>query len=471
MGALGSDEAAVAQRNRPVVSSRAILYQDPFPVQPEFGATGAQEKPITKPSRSARSRHAQRPRRAPCAGAAITKPSASARSRNAQPSRHAPSPAPRLAVAERPAGTPDAVAHVLFRRFVADRGDDRRRLDHIVVRHLADVPGVSRSRVQAWVEEGRVQVAGTIASRPAQRVLAGVEVRVTLERLDPDTLPRSSRQDGVRLEDARLKPELTGVFEPAARVSATTAVPIPLAVLFEDDHLLVVDKPAGLVVHPSYGHRDGTLLHALARYADGWPSGRPSLVHRLDKWTSGVLLVAKSRGAHAAAARALARPEARKEYLALCYGRMRTATLRLRYPLGRDPRDRRRVVVREDGRDAETEVARLAVSAGAARGLTLVCCRLLTGRMHQIRVHLQAAGLPIAGDPLYGEPGWRRIRDASLAERLRVASRQMLHAWRLALVHPMTGDVLRIESPLPEDMAALVRAAAIEPIQGFASVR
>jgi 23S rRNA pseudouridine1911/1915/1917 synthase len=316
---------------------------------------------------------------------------------------------------------------------IADRGDDRRRLDRVVLRHLADVPGISRTRVQAWVDEGRVHIGGVVARRAAQRVMAGVEVRVTMAP------PRGGEDEAARPDEE-----------------------VRLSVLYEDEHLLAVDKPAGLIVHPSYGHRHGTLMHALIRRAATWPTGRPSLVHRLDKWTSGVLLVAKSREVHAAAARALASPASSKEYLALCYGRLRAPTRRLRYPLGRDPRDRRRVIVREDGRDAVTEVTRLATSSGAARGLTLVCCRLLTGRMHQVRVHLQAAGLPVVGDPVYGEDGWRRIRDAALAVRLRAASRQMLHAWRLSLAHPMTGAPLRVEAPPPEDLATLVAAAGAD---------
>jgi 23S rRNA pseudouridine1911/1915/1917 synthase len=200
-------------------------------------------------------------------------------------------------------------------------------------------------------------------------------------------------------------------------------------------------------------------MNALVHHARAWPTGRPSLVHRLDKHTSGVLLVARTRDVHAALVRALAQPEARKDYLACCYGRMRSAARRLRLPLGRDPRDRRRVVVREDGVDAVTDVARVIESRGAARGLTLVRCRLLTGRMHQIRVHLQAKGLPVVGDPTYGEPLWSRLRDARLAALARAMTRQALHAWRLTFVHPITGAPLRIEAPVPPDLTILLDAA------------
>jgi 23S rRNA pseudouridine1911/1915/1917 synthase len=249
---------------------------------------------------------------------------------------------------------------------------------------------------------------------------------------------------------------------------------MPLSILYEDEYLLAVDKPAGLIVHPSYGHKSGTLLNALAHYATSWDAGRPSLVHRLDKQTSGVLLVAKSREAHRALAAAMAHTDARKEYLALCYGRMSRPRRLIRWPLGRDPRDRRRVIVRADGSGAVTEVTRIASSRGAARGLTLVRCRLRTGRMHQIRVHLQAEGLPVVGDPVYGEAGWRRVGDAWLAERLRAFQHQALHAWRLVVNHPFAGvrqaaqkeagtlvPPLTIEAPIPADMLQLLEHAGL----------
>ena len=323
------------------------------------------------------------------------------------------------------------------RSFITDRGDQGRRLDHVVVRHLADLVGLgglSRTRVQRWVEQGRVSVEARRASRAAQRVMAGRRVEVEV----PD-VPRTDR--GVSAQD------------------------IPLSILYEDDHLVAIDKPAGLIVHPSYGHRDGTLINALAYYARRWPFGRPSLVHRLDKHTSGVLLVAKSRESHAALVRALGEPDARKEYLALCYGRMRRARKRVRLPLGRDPYDRRRVVVREGGAEAVTEITRVAQGKEAARGVTLVLCRLLTGRMHQIRVHLQAEGLPVVGDPVYrADPDpVSQVRDAKLAAALRSLPRQALHAWRLSFRHPASREWLRIEAPMPADLGALLGGAGLVP--------
>jgi 23S rRNA pseudouridine1911/1915/1917 synthase len=322
--------------------------------------------------------------------------------------------------------------------FVADRGDHRRRVDHVIVRHLAGLEGVSRTRVQLWVAEGLVSVDGRRASRPAQHVRRGQHVEVAVDL-----------------------PEV---------VRVVAAQPIPLSVIFEDAHLFAIDKPAGLIVHPSFAHRDGTLVNALAEYARDWPSGRPSLVQRLDKLTSGLLLVAKTPAVHAAAARALNAGGARKEYLALVYGRLRRSPQMLRYPLGRDPRDRRRVVVREDGREAITEVTRIAEGRGAARGLTLLRCRLVTGRTHQIRVHLRACGLPIVGDPVYGDPGWQHVRDASLAMQLRAFPRQALHAWRLTIVHPVTGAPLRLEAPVPVDLKTLMEHAGLSlPADDFES--
>jgi 23S rRNA pseudouridine1911/1915/1917 synthase len=320
--------------------------------------------------------------------------------------------------------------------FVADRGDHGRRLDLVLARHLASLPRVSRTRLQALIEGGAVEVGGHPWTRVAQRVQAGFLVRVLL----PATL---LRREGPEPE------------------------PIPLDILHEDDALLVINKPPGLIVHPSYAHRAGTLINALVHLARSWPEGRPSLVHRLDKHTSGALVVAKSREAHAACARALAAADSRKEYLALCYGRMRTPALRIREPLGRDPADRRRVIVRPDGAAALTEATRLGVSRGAARGLTLVACRLLTGRMHQIRAHLQSRGLPIVGDPTYGEPFRSAVADAPLDARLRAFGRQALHAWRVTLRHPFTGRTLAIEAPVPADLASLLARCGLGiPLSG-----
>jgi 23S rRNA pseudouridine1911/1915/1917 synthase len=172
-------------------------------------------------------------------------------------------------------------------------------------------------------------------------------------------------------------------------------------------------------------------------------------------------MVAKSREVHASCARALGDPDSRKEYLALCHGRMRTPSRRIREALGRDPTDRRRVVARSDGVTAATDVTRIEISRGSAQGLTLVGCRLLTGRTHQIRAHLQASGLPIVGDPVYGEPCRTGVSEGALDARLRAFGRQALHAWRLFLRHPMTGDPLSICAPVPADLATLLEQCGL----------
>lgn len=319
-----------------------------------------------------------------------------------------------------------------LRTFRADRGDARERLDRVLLRHLADLPDLSRTKVQAWVEEGYVLVNGR-PRKVAERVQAGDEVAVTLP---PPPPPR---------------PEL---------------VPqeIPLSVLHEDAHLLVVDKPAGLVVHPAVGHRDGTLVNALLWRSRDWggDADRPGLVHRLDKDTSGVLMVAKTDAAHAGIARAMRARTIRKEYLAVVYGvpPLRKGTVDLR--IQRDRADRKRMAAsRTEGRESTTLYEVLSESALERRGLCLLLCRLVTGRTHQIRVHLKAIAHPIVGDPVYGAARWKGIRDAALAAACRDFPRQALHAWRLTLAHPVTGDLLTFVAPVPPDVAALLAAAGL----------
>lgn len=323
-------------------------------------------------------------------------------------------------------------ATFVTRTFRADRGDAGSRLDRVLRRHLADLHGTSRARLQRWVDQGRVWVNGRPASKPAARVAPGDEVAVTV-------------------------PE-----QPARPLQAQS---IPLRVLYEDEHLLAVDKPAGLVVHPSFGHRDGTLMNALLWRAAAWGRDRrPSLVHRLDKHTSGVVLVAKSREVHAGLARTMAAGGAAKEYLAVVYGRVPTARGRIALRLARDPLDRRRVIaVATGGRESLTLYERVARSRGEQAGLALLRCQLVSGRLHQIRVHLAATGWPIVGDPVYGEPRWRALASAELAAAAREFPRQALHAWRLRLEHPVLGRPLELVAPLPDDIAGLLRAAGIAP--------
>jgi 23S rRNA pseudouridine1911/1915/1917 synthase len=317
------------------------------------------------------------------------------------------------------------------RTFLADRGDAAHRLDRVLVRRLADIPGLSRTSLQGWIAEGRVRVNGAAVTRPAERLALGDEVSVALPPPPP----------------ARAGP---------------AAEEIPLTILYEDAWLLALSKPPGMVVHPAPGHRGGTLLNALLwhlREAGG--ESRPGLVNRLDKGTSGVLLAAKSGDVHGRLARALRAPAAAKEYLAVVYGTPRHDKGRIEHALLRDPEDTKKMTTsRGEGREGRPSVTLYEILATEA-GLTLLRCRLLTGRMHQIRVHCAAEGLPLVGDPLYGEPRWKGIGDPALAAACRDFPRQALHAHRIALTHPITREPLDVTAPLPEDLRGLLEVAGL----------
>jgi len=315
------------------------------------------------------------------------------------------------------------------RTLTADRGDAGRRLDLVLRRHLADVHTATRTRVQAWIAHGLVSVNGMPVRRVARRAALGDLVSIVL--------PAGS--DAARREMA---PE-----------------DVALDILFEDEHLLALDKPAGVVMHPSYKNAAGTLLNALLWHARAWPAPqRPSLAGRLDKLTSGVVIVAKTAAIHAALQRAA--PE--KDYLAVVYGRVNVARGEIELRLAKDRNDPRRIVASPTaGAASLTEFERLARVAAPAAGLSLVRCRLVTGRTHQIRVHLAARGWPIVGDPAYGEARWAEVADARLAAVLRAFPRQALHAWRVAVTHPVTRERLTLEAPIPRDLDELMREAGL----------
>ncbi len=320
------------------------------------------------------------------------------------------------------------MAAVYHRSFAADRGDGGQRLDRVVQRHVGGAAGtIARAEVQRWIARGAVRVNGIPVRRSAARAAWGDVVTI---EMDP----------------------------PVRRRSEALAEPAELELLYEDDHLLAVNKPAGIVVHPTYGHASGTVLNALLWRARDWPSpARPSLVGRLDRLTSGLLIVAKTRAMHAALQRELRSSSAEKEYLALVYGRVPAAPGRIDLPLRRDPDDRRRVQASPaDGRPSLTHFERIACAAAPRAGIALLRCRLATGRMHQIRAHLAARGWPIVGDPVYGEPRWSRVTDPALAARLRDFPRQALHAWRVAFRHPVTGTRVQIEAPVPRDLSEVL---------------
>ncbi len=309
--------------------------------------------------------------------------------------------------------------------FIADRGDDAHRLDRAVLRH-GDGRALSRSRVQRLIAAGRITVNGRPATRAAQRLRLGDLVLVVS---DP---PR-----------ARPRP---------------VAEPLPLDVLHEDRDLLVVNKPPGQVAHPSYRNSSGTLLNALlGRAAAAGADWQPHLVQRLDKGTSGLLLVAKSREVQAA----LQDAALTKEYLALVWGRPAPPSGRIDTPLGRDPLDRRRVMASTAGARAVTEYRTQARTRGGAAGLTLLCCRLVTGRTHQLRVHLADQGWPLVGEPVYKVQTRVRLPDPRLHRAATGFERQALHAWRLAFTHPRSGEPLAFQAAPPEDLRRLLESVGI----------
>jgi 23S rRNA pseudouridine1911/1915/1917 synthase len=229
---------------------------------------------------------------------------------------------------------------------------------------------------------------------------------------------------------------------------------LPLDILYEDDHLLAVNKQPGIVVHPAYKHPDGSVFNALLWHLQE-TGVHPHLLQRLDRQTSGVMLVSKSAAAHARVIRAMRLPPPaglRKEYLAVVHGVPEPPTGEIRCRLGRDPADTRRVVVSEtEGKDSTTRYARL--SCSPAGDLSLVHCELVTGRMHQVRVHLASRGWPIVGDDVY----------AALPPRAcHGMTRQALHAWRVSLPHPITNAPLVITAPIPEDMARLLAETGLD---------
>ncbi|HEX9776285.1 MAG TPA: RluA family pseudouridine synthase [Actinomycetota bacterium] len=296
--------------------------------------------------------------------------------------------------------------------FTVAREEAGRRLDVLVAERM----GVSRAEVARLIAAGDVVVEGAAASK-ALRVQEGMVVR-TPEAGEPEPLAAEDR---------------------------------PLRVVYEDEALLVVSKPAGLVVHPGPGHARGTMANALLTLgAAGGDPARPGIVHRLDAGTSGLMIVARGEDAHARLAAMLAAREVHRTYLALVEGLPATETMTIDAPIGRSPRHRKRMAVVAGGKPAITDVAVIERHARTA----LVRAEPRTGRTHQIRVHLAAAGHPVAGDPVYG-------RDRALALALGLA-RPFLHASALSFAHPLTGAPLGLEDPLPPDLeGALDRARAV----------
>ncbi|MCB2066471.1 MAG: RluA family pseudouridine synthase [Erythrobacter sp.] len=294
------------------------------------------------------------------------------------------------------------------------------RLDKV----LADLTDLSRERIKALIAEGKVEVDGKPATSASAKVQAGLSFSV---HLPPPADPQACPQD------------------------------IPITVVYEDEHLIVVDKPAGMVVHPAAGNPDGTLVNALLHHCRGQLSGiggvaRPGIVHRIDKDTSGLLVVAKSDVAHEGLAQQFADHSLERAYLAVCSGHPRPPAGTVDARLGRSDRDRKKMAVIPDdarrGKHAVTHYRTLERLDHCA----LVECRLETGRTHQVRVHLASIGHPLVGDPVYGrDPAPLRPLLKSLGFH-----RQALHAARLGFVHPVSGNRLSFSSELPADMRELI---------------
>lgn len=308
--------------------------------------------------------------------------------------------------------------------FRIDAADEGRRLDHVLA---ARVPGLSRSQAQRLIRDGRVSLSEGRA-KPALAVWEGLAVSLDI---------------------------------PAAERTSIQAEALPLEIVHDEAEFAVVDKPAGMVVHPAAGHARGTLVNALLHHLVGLSgiggAQRPGIVHRLDRGTSGLMVVAKTDRAHQALAHQFQQRRVVKEYLALVWGSPR-AGLRMSTPIGRDPRHRKKMSSRaRRARSAETRV----IDVETFGGVSLIRATIGTGRTHQIRVHLSEAGHPVVGDALYG--GERSSVPPRLAPVSKI-ERPFLHAARLAFAHPATGESLSFESALPPDLervlAALRRASA-----------
>jgi 23S rRNA pseudouridine1911/1915/1917 synthase len=303
------------------------------------------------------------------------------------------------------------------------------RLDRALA---ASIPTLSRERLKSLIRSGAVDSGGTLLRDPALKVRGTENLQLAVPEPEP---AHNEPQD------------------------------IPLRVVFEDEHLLVVDKPAGLVVHPAAGNRDGTLVNALLHHCGGSLSGiggvaRPGIVHRIDKDTSGLLVVAKTDVAHEGLARQFAAHSIDRRYLAIVSGVPKTADGTVDAPLARSAANRKKIaiVAGRRGKRAVTHWRRVSVLRDAA----LVECRLETGRTHQVRVHMASIGHPLVGDPVYGRAGkthGKLLKDLQF-------HRQALHAAELGFIHPVTKRRLSFASAMPADMQQLFKALGVSGLTG-----
>ena len=331
--------------------------------------------------------------------------------------------------------------HTTFQTTAAEKGE---RLD----RMLAKASDLSRSRLKTLILDGAVTIGQSTIRDPGHRVNAGDEISVAIP---PDEPAEPQGED------------------------------IPLHIVHEDEALIVIDKPKGLVVHPAAGNHSGTLVNALIAHCGASLSGiggvkRPGIVHRLDKDTTGLMVVAKNDRAHRSLSAQFAdhgrTGPLERAYLAFVWGAPDRPKGVIDAPIDRHPKARDKQAVRQGGREAVTHWERLEVYAGTDGKpvASLISCRLETGRTHQIRVHLAHIGHPLLGDDVYG-PGFK-TKAARLGESARLAletlGRQALHAYLLGFEHPVTGETAVYRSPLPSDLAALRKALGPRPQEGAA---
>lgn len=290
---------------------------------------------------------------------------------------------------------------------------DGRRLDVA----LSEAAGLTRSRVAALMADGNVTVDGKVETKSGAKAKQGQIVILTI---------------------------------PAPKPAVPVAQEIPLTILYQDDDLAVVLKPCGMVVHPAAGNEDGTLVNALLHHLDHL-SGiggelRPGIVHRLDKDTSGLLLVAKNDQSQLALSRQLQERQMEKHYRALVEGNLREDSGRIDQPIARSKKDRKKMAIDPEGRPSITDWMVLA----RGRNVTLLDVHILTGRTHQIRVHMKSIGHPVCGDPIYGSGRGAKV------------PRLMLHAYTLAFTHPRTGERMTFTAPLPEEFVQGLRGNGVE---------
>lgn len=319
---------------------------------------------------------------------------------------------------------------------------DAGRLDKV----LAEASGLSRERVKALIAEGRVALNGQPAGQPARQIPVGTHFAIR---------------------------------QPKPTAASAEAQDIPLVIAYEDDQLVVVDKPAGLVVHPANGNPDGTLVNALLHHCAGQLSGiggvaRPGIVHRIDKDTSGLIVAAKTNAAHEGLARQFADHSLERAYLAITSGQPLPAAGTVRGAIGRSPVNRKKMALVEEGRGKHAvthyrTIERLDHGSSGGKGVSssgaaLVECRLETGRTHQVRVHMASIGHALLGDPLYGRTsGHLRKLLAELQ-----FERQALHAATLGFIHPTTGKSLSFTSAMPADMRELLQCLHADVVSGAA---